>query len=257
MTTQFLRNATFLLVAAALAALPAQAQTRVTVTNAATFEQGFPVSPGAWATAFADFASVGVSNTAATAVPFPTMLGGVQVFVDGAAAPMNFAGELQINFLVPKGTSEGNVPLRVDVGGMTTYEGALRVHTISPGFLPGAVLNQDNTVNSQDNPAQRGEVVQIFGVGADFPLDELPEDGAEAPLDTLIRNPSEPRVLVSVFEAEVQFSGVAPGLANAWQLNIVVPGDEFPDGSALSGEVPVQAVVRGVPTNRISIWVAE
>jgi uncharacterized protein (TIGR03437 family) len=112
------------------------------------------------------------------------------------------------------------------------------------------VLNQDFTLNGPDNPAARGEVVQIYGVGADF--SELPADGAAAPTDRLINTATETTVHVSVAEAFVGFSGLAPGLVNAWQINATVP-----DLSFIKGQVPVRAVVRGVSTNLVSIWVAE
>jgi len=239
---------------------PATAQERVAVVNAASFEPGFPLSPGCWATAFGDFESVGVLDTVADSVPFPTTLGGVQVFVNGAAAPMNFVGRTQINFLVPADTpTTGKVPFRVAVAGNTTYEGSISMWPISPGLIsvnpadptrPGAVLNQDGTVNSPANPARRGEVVQVFGVGADFA--ELPPDGAPAPTDRLIPTSTLPRVWISVLEARVQFSGLAPNLVNAWQLNVFVPDEPF-----VNGQVPVLADVRGVKTNLVSIWVAE
>lgn len=249
--------AAFALLVGAVAPVSAQLETAAVV-NAASFQERFPLSPGCWATVFADFASQGVSNTFADAVPFPTMLGGVQVFVNDVAAPMNFAGGGQINFLVPGETPEGRVPFRVEVSGMAIYEGSIQIWPTSPGLLsinpgdvarPGAVLNQDNTLNSQDNPAAPGEVVQIYGVGADFV--ELPADGAPAPTDRLISTSTPTLAYVSVAEAEVSFSGLAPGLVNAWQLNVIVPDVAFVDG-----QVPVQAEVGGIKTNAVSFWVA-
>lgn len=228
------------------------------VVNAASFQERFPLSPGCWATVFADFASQGVSNTFAEALPFPRMLGGVEVFVNDVASPMNFAGGGQINFLVPGETPEGRVPFRVAVSGMTVFEGDIQIWPTSPGLLsinpgdaarPGAVLNQDSTLNTEANPAAPGEVIQIYGVGADF--SELPADGAAAPTDRLIETSTPTLAYVSVAEAVVSFSGLAPGLVNAWQLNIVVPDESFIDG-----QVPVQAEVNGLKTNAVSFWVA-
>ena len=239
--------------------LPLQAQLQVAVTNAATFEGQFPLSPGCWATAFAGFASVGVTTpTTATTVPFPTTLGGVQVLVDGVAAPLSFVGPLQINFLVPKATDEGRVPLRITLSGIAIFEGTIQIWPISPGLIsidpgqahkPGAIRNQDSTLNSQDNPAAPGEVIQAFGVGADFA--ELPADGAAAPSDRLIETSTDAQAYVSVAEAVVQFSGLAPTLVNAWQLNVVVPDEEFVDG-----QVTLQAEIAGVKTNLVTFWVA-
>jgi len=259
-----MRKQLFLPLTALLAACtfgpPAAAQERVAVVNAATFEAGFPVSPGCWASAFGDFASVGILETFADSVPLPTVLGGVQVFVNGIAAPMNYVGRGQINFIVPRDVPDtGKVPFRIAVAGNTTYEGSIPVWPISPGLVsinpadpakPGAVLNQDGTVNSSTNPARRGDVVQIFGVGADFA--ELPADGSPAPADRLIPTATLPKVWVSVAEARVQFSGLAPNLVGTWQLNVVVPDEPF-----VKGQVPVLAEVRGVKTNLVSIWVAE
>jgi uncharacterized protein (TIGR03437 family) len=247
------------LLALALLTLPLQAQNSVAVVNAASFQPQFPVAPGAWATAFGDFASVGVSNTAADVVPFPTMLGGVQIFVNEVAAPMNFAGTGQINFLVPRETPVGRQPLRVAVSGMTTFEGTIQVFQMSPGLIslnpgdatkPGAVLNQDSTVNSEQNRARRGEVIQIYGVGADFA--ELPADGAAAPTDRLINTSTTTTVDVSVAAAAVTFSGLAPGLVNAWQINAIVPNESF-----VSGLVPITASLGNVRTNSVTIWVED
>jgi len=245
--------------AVALLSLPLCAQSTVAVVNAASFEPQFPVAPGAWATAFGDFASVGVSDTPATSVPFPVTLGGVEVFVNNVAAPMNFAGVGQVNFLIPRETPTGRQPFRVAVSGMTTFEGEVQVFNISPALIslnpgdaakPGAVLNQDGTINSEENPAGRGEVISIYGVGADF--SELPENGAEAPLDRLIATTTATKVFVSVSEAAVQFSGLAPGLVNAWQINAFIPSESF-----VSGLVPIYASLGNLRTNSVSIWVEE
>jgi uncharacterized protein (TIGR03437 family) len=238
--------------------LPAQLS-QVAVTNAATFQGQFPLSPGCWGTAFADFASVGITTpSVAEAVPFPATLGGVQVLVNEVAAPLSFVGGTQANFLVPRNTPEGRVPFKVTLSGMTIYEGAIQIFPVSPGLIsinpadetkPGAVLNQDSTLNTETNPAAPGQVIQIFGVGADFA--ELPEDGAPAPADRLIATSTPAQAYVSVAEATVQFSGLAPNLVNAWQLNVIVPDMPF-----VNGQVTLQAELSGVKTNLVTIWVA-
>ncbi len=173
-------------------------------------------------------------------------------------SPMNYVGPLQINFLVPKSTPTGNVPLRITFSGVTLYDGSLNVWPISPGLLiaypadptqPGAILNQDYTLNSQQNPALRGSVIQVFGVGADFA--ELPNDGEPAPLDPLIHTTTAPKAWVSVAEAVVEFSGLAPSLVNTWQINVRVP-----DLTYISGQVPLVVELSGLRTNVVSFWVA-
>ena len=240
--------------------LPLSAQlSQVATTNAASFSAQFPLAPGCWATSFGDFAAVGLTTaTFADATPFPTTLGGVQVLVGGVAAPMSYVGPTQINFVVPKNTEEGRIPLRITVSGLSVYEGTLQIFPISPGLLsinpgdaakPGAVLNQDGTLNSETNPAAPGEVVVAFGIGADFA--ELPDDGAPAPSDRLINTETPTTAYVSVAEATVQFSGLAPSLVNAWQLNVTVPDETF-----VNGRVTLQAEISGLKSNAVSFWVA-
>jgi uncharacterized protein (TIGR03437 family) len=248
------------LLAIAFTANEAQAQGAVAVVNAASFKASFPLSPGCWASAFGNFASAGVSTTIADAVPFPLTLGGVQVFVNDAASPISFVSATQINFIVPRETPEGPASIRVTVSGMTAFEGSFNVWPISPALIsvnpadptkPGAVLNQDLTVNGPQNPARRGEVVVLFGFGADFT--ELPANGSPAPSDRLIRTATDPKVYISVIEAAVQFSGLAPSLVNAWQLNVIVPDN----AAIVSGQVPVSAEVLGLASNPVSIWVSQ
>jgi len=240
---------------------PLCAQESVAVVNAASFEVGFPVSPGCWASAFGDFASAGAGEGAAGSLPFPTTMAGVQILVNDVAAALNFVGAAQINFLVPAETpAQGKVSFRVVVNGTTTFSGTINMWPVSPGLLsvnpgdptrPGAVLNQDFTLNGPGNPAERGEVIQIFGVGADFAsFPAVP--GSAAPSDPPILTKTVPKVYVSTVEAAVQFSGLAPGLVNTWQINVVVPDKPF-----LKGQTPIVAGIQGAKTNLVSIWVAK
>lgn len=249
------------LLASLLLLVPVYAQESVAVVNAASFEVGFPVSPGCWASAFGDFSSAGAGEGAAGSLPFPTTMGGVQLFVNDVASALNFVGPTQINFLVPSETpSQGKVGFRVVVNGTTTFNGTINMWPVSPGLLsvnpadptkPGAVLNQDFTLNSSGNPAEPGEVIQIFGVGADFAsFPSVP--GSAAPGDPPVVTKTIPKVYVSTVEAAVQFSGMAPGLVNTWQINVVVP-----DNSFIQGQVPIIADIQGAKTNLVSIWVAK
>ena len=246
--------------------LPVSAQQnvldKVYVENAASFETDFPVSPGCWAVVFADFASIGVTDNIAQSVPFPTILGSVQVFVNGVASPMNYAGPAQVNFLVPKDTPTANskVDFRIDVGGATVYTGKISIWPVSPGLLtlnpadptrPAAAVNvADGTINSEQHPAKRGDLVTFYGVGADFA--ELPDDGAVAPSDHYVYTTSTAAVYIDVIPATVQFSGLTPTLVNAWQINAYIP-----DQPQVKGHVTVIAEIQGLKTVPVSIWVEE
>lgn len=243
------------------ATVPMLAQPTVAVVNAASFKPNFPVSPGSWASAFGDFNSVGITTeTQNTVLPVPTTLGGVQLFVNNVAAPLNYVGPGQVNFIVPAGTPEGKVALRITVSSLNTFEGFINVWPASPGIFiadtnninkPGAILNEDNTPNDQAHPAQRGEVIQIFATGGDFTSFPDPS-GAAASSDPLVTSNTTPKAYLSVAEGAVQFSGLTPGLAALWQINVVVPNQPY-----VSGQVPVFVEALGLNSNVVSIWVAE
>src|SRR5215831_1378424 len=52
----------------------------------------------------------------ATGPSWPTTLGGVSVTIGGRAAPLLYVSPSQINFLIPEGTTAGDVPLSVQTG---------------------------------------------------------------------------------------------------------------------------------------------
>ena len=144
------------------------------------------------------------------------------------------------------------------VGGAEVYSGEINVWPISPGLFGGftgdglfaaAALNQDFTVNGPDNPAGRGSVVQLFGTGAQY--SSLPADGDIATGDPLIGTTLDPTAEISVVDAQVIFSGLAPGLANVWQVNLTIPDRP----AVLAGPVAVVIRLGGLATNRAVIWV--
>jgi hypothetical protein len=112
-----------------------------------------------------------------------------------------------------------------------------------------AVLNQDNTSNSQSNPAVRGHLVQIYATGQGV-LPGLPADGVAAPSSPLVVVPkSLTQVLIgvcllsetttapagcanqpgdvgtsgSVASTWIPYSGLAPGWVGLWQINAQIP----------------------------------
>ena len=115
---------------------PALAQSSVAIVNGASFKAEFPVSPGSWASAFGDFASVGIINETQTGVlPVPTTLASVQVLVNNVASPINYVGPGQINFIVPAGTAEGKHPLKITINALGTFSGFINVWPVSPGIF--------------------------------------------------------------------------------------------------------------------------
>lgn len=233
-------------------------QAQVAVLNGASFRPGQPLAPGSWATAFGAFS--GVTATTAPSLPYPSTLAGVSITVGGTAAPVYFANNQQINFLIPYGTAPGLQPIQITTGS-GTVQSNVRVISAAPGLFvkdatqqqppKGAVLNQDSAENTQGNPARRGSVIQIYGTGPGA-LSTAPQDGGAAPTSPLTTTTSTPQVFIGGVEATVQFSGLAPGFAGLWQVNATIPDRPF-----ITGRVSVNVFMNGVDSNEVSIFVAQ
>lgn len=245
---------TSLLVCLAAATLPAQS---LSVINGARFEVSYPVSPGAYAQAYATFA--GVTATNAPGVPLPATLDGVQVLVNDVAAPLYAVGPTVVSFVIPKATQPGRANIRVTRGGANLATGIADVVPVSPGIFfvlgdplaQGGILNQASQYAIQGAPAVRGGVIQIFATGQGPVNVEVP-DGGVPPSGTLARVTGATKVVISVDEAEVTFSGLSPQFPGLWQINAIVPNKPY-----ISGQVPLVVTIDGVPTNQVSFWVAQ
>lgn len=182
----------------------------------------------------------GVSAPAGS--PLPLSLAGTQVIFDGHPAPLLFVQESQINAIVPASVAPGNhdVSTQTWISVSRTLTGAVPsspglrtvVNRASPGlftqdgsgFGQGAILNEDGTVNSISNPADRGSVITLFGTGGGL-TSPLFEDGqiatAAAPIWTVGAG-----VVIGDHLAKVLYAGTAPGLVNgALQINARIPQD--------------------------------
>jgi uncharacterized protein (TIGR03437 family) len=178
-------------------------------------------------------------------------LGGTSVLFDGLPAPLLYASPDQINAIVPYGVlAKGTTYLQVTSQGqilaglpLSTAATVPAIFTLdSTGVGPGAILNQDSTVNSPSNPAEIGSIVSVFATGA----------GQTDPpgIDGQIAGSSLPGPLLPVslriggLDAQVLYAGAAPGLiAGVLQVNLAVP-QGVPSGPA----VPIVLAVGTTPS---------
>jgi uncharacterized protein (TIGR03437 family) len=116
------------------------------------------------------------------------MLGGVSVFFDGTAAPLLYVSSTRITAIVPFAiASQQQTIVAVKYGGVSSNQALLGVVPAVPGIftsqavyqhLPvAAALNEDGSINSENNRATPGSIVSIFatGLGALMPQ---PVDGS-------------------------------------------------------------------------------
>jgi len=229
--------------------------TRITpegVTNAASFQNAATiggVSPGLIVTIFGaelgpqQLAGLQLTNGGAV----DTVAGGVRVLFDGIAAPMIYAVAGQVSCIAPFALAgKTSTQIQVEYNGNRSNAVTVPVQASSPAIFTanasgsgqGAILNQDNSVNSAANPAASGAVVVIYATGAGLTNPDSVDGkltGTPLPL---------PRLPVSVTiggaPAEVLYAGGAPGLvAGVLQVNARVPAGL--SGSAAAVKITVGA----------------
>ncbi len=233
--------------------LSASLQAQIAVINAASFSTNKGVSPGSYAAAFGTF--TGVTTTTA-ALPFPKVLAGVKVTVDGVDAPLYDVRSTQITFLIPTSVTPG-VKTIVVMNGAVTTTGTVKIIGSAPGLFvkdaanppKGAILNQNGLENSSALPARKGEVISIYGTGPGAFAQPV-TDGVAPGSTPLITTKSTPQVYIGGVPAEVQFSGLNPSSPGLWQVNVFVPNQPF-----LTGRVPLQIFVDGVDSNEVGVFV--
>lgn len=213
------------------------------------------LSAGTAASVFA--ANLDVTDVAAAELPLPTKLAGVEVLLNGTAAPLFFVGAGQVNFLIPFGLS-GAVEMRIRLLRVESEPVTLELQPASPGIFAltqagtgqGAVLiGGTRLVADAGRPAQEGDVLEIYttGLGA---VTEALEAGRPAPTDRLAATLARPIVRLGGLAQQVLFAGLAPGLVGVYQVNIRV-GAEVAGGSAVALTVEID----GRKSNTVTIAV--
>jgi uncharacterized protein (TIGR03437 family) len=253
------------------------------VANAASFT-GAAIAPGSLVSAFVTQGTGGSQIYKATpGQPIPTNLGGVGVSLAGGLnftafpgwtydatgslqAPLLFVGANQVNFQVPLGIAPGSaVPVQVTRSDGSTLLTTLNITGSAPGIFTvlqngkgqGAILNQDYSQNGDPqsilgaSPAPRGSVIQIYATGAgDTTPSLMPGEPAPANGNPLIQTNVQPTVTIGGVQAQVTFSGLAPGFVGLWQINAQIPQAVQP-GNA----VPLVISAGGITSNTVTIAV--
>lgn len=204
--------------------------------NAANYGTG-SVSPGEIVTLFgsnlgpASIVTLQVANGVVT-----NNLATTQVLFDDVAAPMIYTLAGQISAVVPYAVAgKSNTKVQVLYQGTPSNTQTMNVQSATPAIFtldasgagPGAILNQDFTVNSSANPAARGSVIAIYLTGGGVTNPASPDGSVTgAPPPVLAQTPT---VTIGGVNAPVQFAGGAPGsVAGLTQINVTVPAGVSP-----------------------------
>ena len=106
--------------------------------------------------------------------PIGTVLAGASVQFDGTPARILYTSPGLINLVVPNEVSgKTTTQLQVTNGGRVIASLPLPVAPTAPAIFtqdasgagPGAVFNEDTTLNSPSNPAARGSITMLFATG--------------------------------------------------------------------------------------------
>ncbi len=236
------------------------------VTNAASYAT-WAVSPGELVTIFGT--NIGQAAAAsATTDPatgkLATTIGGVQVLFNGIPAPMIYASSTQVSAVVPYEMAPvANPSVWIKYLGQTSNAYQLTTTTTAPGLFtqnasgsgPGAILNQDNSVNGPGNQAAKGSIVQVYLTGEG----QTSPPSVTGAITTATLPPPQvtpvPLLAVGVTvngqPALYVYAVEAPGLvAGMMQLNVQIPSN------APSGDLPITVSIGGnVSQNGVTVSV--
>jgi uncharacterized protein (TIGR03437 family) len=226
------------------------------VVNAASFVTGPGIAPGSYISIFGSNLSLGPGGEGTANLP--VSIQSVSVSFDVPAANLSVAGHLiyvnpqQVNVQVPWELSgQTSVQMKVSIESASGAVFTAPVSDYSPGVF--TYVSGDQTfATAQDatfapvtvaNPAIRGQIVTLYGTGFG-PVNNAPASGDPAP-DSSSTTLVTPLVTMGGVPARVVFSGLAPGYAGLYQINVVIPTD------VQSGLLPVTISANGVAANPV------
>jgi uncharacterized protein (TIGR03437 family) len=230
------------------------------VVSAASNAVRQPLAPGSYISVYGK--NLSLSSNLATTLPLQTQLGGTQVILAGKALPLIFAGNGQINAIVPFDTP-------VNTQQQLIVQEAASLSVPEPVVLSAtqpAVFTQDNSgsglgvivgfkadhsasfVIDHTHPVSAGDVLVIYATGLGA-VDQPVAVGTAGPSLPLANTVNTVTATVGGQNASVAFAGLAPGLT-VYQVNVVVP-----NGVAPGSNVPVVLIQAGQQSLPVTIAV--
>ncbi len=200
--------------------------TIASIVNGASFEPLKAVAPGSYISIFGAALSDGAANTDSAMLPLA--LQAVLVSFDVPAANISVPGHLiyvspgQVNVQVPwelQGQSSAQVKVTISLSGGAYAYG--NVYTLPLADSAPAFFESNGQV-ALGNPAVRGEIIELYANGLG-PVTNQPASGEPAVADPLAKTITPATVEIGGIQAEVSYSGLAPGFAGLYQINAKVP----------------------------------
>jgi uncharacterized protein (TIGR03437 family) len=225
--------------------------------NGASFAANTPLAPGSIISLFGQDLSNGTAP--AGGLPLGTTLAGATVLMAGAELPLLYGSSGQVNALVSSGINI-NTSQQIIVQRDNTYSIPISVNVAAtePAVFPypatgdaptqGAIVNAVSYVVAHPaTPATAGDSLAIFCTGLGAVNPPVP-DGAASPGSPLAYTVATPTVTIGGKNAQVFFSGLAPGFVGLYQIDAIVPS-----GIAPGDQVPVVVSISGATSPAVTI----
>ncbi|HLK69520.1 MAG TPA: hypothetical protein VKU19_39090 [Bryobacteraceae bacterium] len=205
------------------------------VVNSASFAAG--VAAGALVTIQGVHLSAG--QTATGSLPWPAILAGVQVLLNGSAMPLAYVSDSQINLYVPPDAALGDASLSVVTPGGARATVAVNIAAQQPGIFAGGVIHAGTTASALTTPVQAGDFLEIYCTGL----------GPTQAVGTLHETISEPTVFVGAIPVQPVYSGLTSGFPGLYEVDVQVPSGVAP------GVQPLVLSINLSHSNAVSITV--
>ncbi len=163
-----------------------------------------------------------------------TNLGGTQVLFNGAPAPMIYTSSGQISCIAPYNISDfETINVTVMYNGVASNTLVFPVQPANPAIFTlnasgsgdGAVVRLDGSIVSAKNPAQVGDILELFGEGYGAPTSATSLNDGQI-VGTKLPVPADPTtwLLIDGTKVDTLYFGGAPSLVNGvLQVNFKVP----------------------------------
>jgi len=188
------------------------------------------------------------SAVVASTLPLPQSLAGVSLNLNGRAVPLLSLTPWQIEYQIPEDAVPGAAVLQPEfTDGTVSAATSIDVLTVLPTVIPLSIVptlqaavfhGNASTPTDSTHPATAGEVLVMYASGMG-PTNPMVPAGTGAPANPPALTIDQPQVSIGSKTAQVQFSGLAPGMVGVYQINFVLP-------SGLgTGQQPVSLIAAG------------
>jgi uncharacterized protein (TIGR03437 family) len=223
--------------------------------DAAYAQPGQGVAPGSYISLYGS--NLAPASEGYTTQYLPVAIAQTSVSFDagGISVPghLTYISPGQINVQVPwemQGLATAQIKVSIEDSSGSLY--TLPLVTYAPAIFASsgsaAALDASYQVISVSNAAKQGQIISIYcnGLG---PVNNQPASGDSAPgPPNLATTKTQPTVTIGGQNAAILFSGLAPGFAGLYQINVTVP-------NVGSGVKPITVAIGGVTSKPVNMAV--